>query len=150
MLSPSLEDYLEEIYRLSFLKEKIRLGEVAARLGVTSPSAVKALKRLNEAGYLVYIKYAEIRLTEKGTKLGELLVRRNTTLQDFLKIIGSCCDVTAEAEAMEHYLCSSTLLALERLISFLKIKEIGAAYERFCSGSNIDDWSKDIETAAKE
>jgi Mn-dependent DtxR family transcriptional regulator len=147
MLSPSLEDYLEEICRLSFLRKKVRVGEIAERLKVSSPSTVKALKKLNDAGYLVYVKYSQINLTDKGIKLGELLVRRNAILQDFLSIIGSDCDIEAEAEAMEHYLCTSTISSVERLTAFLKVKEVKEMYERFSDNSFTADWSKAIGSA---
>ncbi|OGO79390.1 MAG: hypothetical protein A2Y23_06030 [Clostridiales bacterium GWB2_37_7] len=144
MLSPSLEDYLEEIYNLSFLKIKIRVSEIAKRLNVSSPSTVRALKKLNDEDFLTYSKYTEIKLTEKGMRLGELLVRRNTILQDFLKIIGSDCDTAEEAEAMEHYLCSSTISAIETLIAFLKVKEVKDMYQRFSVNSYVSDWGQEI------
>ncbi len=150
MLSPSLEDYLEEAYRLSFLKNRVRVGSIAQRLNVSAPSVVKALKKLHEEGYMIYTRYADIKLTDRGIRLGELLVRRNTMLQDFLRIIGSKCDVAAEAEAMEHYLCASTITAFERLISFLKIEEVRDMYERYSNTTNAMDWSKEIENVYKE
>jgi DtxR family transcriptional regulator, Mn-dependent transcriptional regulator len=146
MLSPSLEDYLEEIYNLSFLKIKIRVNEIAKRLNVSPPSTVRALKKLNEEGFLIYSKYSEIKLTEKGFRLGELLVRRNTVLRDFLKIIGSNCDVVEEAEAMEHYLSSTTISSIETLIAFLKVKEVRDMYQRFSDSSYVSDWSRAIES----
>ncbi len=120
MLSPSLEDYLEEVYNLYINKDKIRIRDIAEKLGVSPPSVVKALHKLNNEGYLDYERYKRIRLTEKGLRLGKSLVKRNDILQEFLIIIDSKCDPAAEAEAMEHYLSPSTVSTFKKLSSFLK------------------------------
>lgn len=145
MLSPSLEDYLEEIYRLSLMNYRIRIRDIADRLNVSSPSVVKGLKKLNDESYINYKPYKEITLTQKGKTLGNLLVRRNSMLQEFLKVIGSKCDVERESEAMEHYLSSSTILAIENLIEFMKLEQIQSLYLKFNKDSNKRHWSKDIE-----
>ncbi|MDK2917771.1 MAG: hypothetical protein PWQ37_504 [Candidatus Petromonas sp.] len=120
MLSPSLEDYLEEIYNLDQKKEKIRIRDIATKLGVSPPSVVKALKKLHDESYIIYQKYKKIKLTEKGKKMGKSLVNRNDILQEFLIIIDSRCDPEKEAEAMEHYLSPSTVKTFENLSAFLK------------------------------
>ncbi len=144
MLSPSQEDYLEEIYRLSLLKDKVRVGDIAAKLNVSSPSVVRALKKLNDEDYIRYKRHEGITLTEAGDRLGVLLVRRNSMLQDFLRTINSDCDIAKEAEAMEHYLCSSTILAIESLIAFLKTEQVQALFFSFNRASSQRHWSEDI------
>mgnify|MGYP006304635261 CR=1 FL=1 len=118
MLSPSLEDYLEEIYRFSKELGYIRITDVACKLDVSLPSVNKAVNILSEKGYLKYIPYKNIDLTEKGERMGEFLVERNKTLQEFLEVIGSRCDLEEEAEAIEHYLSEETVRAMSRLVSF--------------------------------
>mgnify|MGYP006281953949 FL=1 len=120
MLSPSLEDYLEEMYRFSIELGYIRITDVAVKLNVSLPSVNKAVNILNEQGYLEYIPYKNIELTEKGKKMGKFLVERNKTLQEFLEVIGSDCDYTDEAEAIEHYLSKETVSAMTRVVSFFK------------------------------
>lgn len=120
MLSPSLEDYLEEIYRFSLRNKVVRVTDIADCLNVTLPSVNNAIRKLNEKNYLIYQKYRELELTEKGRKLGKFLVERNSILKKFLRIIGSQCDVEAEAEAMEHYLTLPTIRAIENLLDFLE------------------------------
>ena len=50
MLTPSLEDYLEEIYRLSINQGFIRITDVARKLQVSLPLSIKlsnsSLKRV--------------------------------------------------------------------------------------------------------
>lgn len=118
MLTPSLEDYLEEIYRFSQELGYIRITDVADKLDVSLPSVNKAVKVLSEKGYLDYIPYKNIDLTNKGAKLGKFLVKRNQMLQEFLKVISSKVDIEAEAEAMEHYLSRETVDAMAMVVSF--------------------------------
>lgn len=120
MLSPSLEDYLEEIYRFSLKNDVVRVSDIAACLDVTMPSVNNATRKLSNENYLVYKKYRELVLTDKGRKLGRFLVERNSILQKFLRVINSGCDIKAEAEAMEHYLSMPTLWAIESLVDFFE------------------------------
>lgn len=119
MLSPSLEDYLEEIYRLARENESVRVTDVAALLDVTLPSVTKALQKLARKDYLTYRPYREVVLTPRGRRLGWFLVERNRVLQEFVRVLGSEADAAVEAEAMEHYLSLPTIRAIADLVSFL-------------------------------
>ena len=123
MLSPSLEDYLEETYRLSLNKVEIRITDIASRLNVSMPSVVKGLKRLHNLGYIVYRPYQNIVILDKGKKEGKFLVERNKILMKFIEIIGANCDSKEEAEAMEHYLSISTIKLIEKLIKYFEENE---------------------------
>lgn len=140
MLSPSLEDYLEEVYRLSLNKKEIRIKDVAECLRVSMPSVVKGLRRLHRLGYISYIPYEKIELLEKGKKKGRFLVERNRILRDFVTVIGSNCDVKQEAEAMEHYLTISTIRSIEKLVKFFKSNDdILELYNKFELKSIFDE-----------
>lgn len=120
MLTPSLEDYLEEIYRFSMSLDTVRVTDISNRLKVALPSVTKALYKLRDENYIRYERYGEIKLTEKGKELGNYLVTRNQLLQEFLTLICSNCDIAAEAEAMEHYLSHPTIDAIKTLVGFMK------------------------------
>lgn len=121
MLSPSLEDYLEEIYRFSLTNDVVRVTDIAACLDVSLPSVSSAIRKLSRDNYLAYRRYKEVVLTDKGKRLGRFLVERNRILQDFLRMIRSDCDVSAEAEAMEHYLTLPTIRSIENLVNFMTV-----------------------------
>ena len=129
MLSPSLEDYLEEIYRFSVSHDIVRVTDISQKLNVKLPSVTKAVGKLRAGGYITYQKYGVIGLTDKGRQTGGYLVERNTLLQEFLRTICADCDVAAEAEAMEHYLSKSTIVSIQRFTVFMK--EHPAIYQRF-------------------
>lgn len=120
MLSPSLEDYLEEIYRFSLQNKVVRATDIAACLNVTLPSVNNAIRRLSQENYLIYKRYKEVELTAKGKNTGHFLVERNRILRDFLDILEVDCDPAQEAEAMEHYLSLPSIRAFESLLDFFK------------------------------
>lgn len=119
-LTPSLEDYLEELYRFSLYTDTVRVTDLSIKLGVSMPSVNKALHKLKNLQYISYERYGEITLTEKGNKLGDFLVKRNQLLQEFLLLINTDCDIAAEAEAMEHYLSEATIRSIQAMVTFLK------------------------------
>ncbi|AET70001.1 Mn-dependent transcriptional regulator [Desulfosporosinus orientis DSM 765] len=119
MLTPSLEDYLEEIYRFSLTLDTVRVTDISKKLKVALPSVTKALYRLRDESYINYERYGEIQLTDQGKEFGYYLVTRNKILQDFLALIRSKCNFAAEAEAMEHYLSTATIDAIKTLVEFM-------------------------------
>ena len=50
LLTPSMEDYLEMIYRCSENEEFVRLNKIAQMLNVRDSSASKMMKKLAELG----------------------------------------------------------------------------------------------------
>lgn len=140
MLSPSSEDYLEEVYRLSVNNKDIRITDIAYCLNVSMPSVVKGLRKLSRLGYIVYKPYEKIELTEKGKDIGCFLVERNKILRDFIEIIGADCDIKQEAEAMEHYLTIATIKSIEKLVKFfLNNEALLLEFRSFKIDSILDD-----------
>ena len=72
-LSPSMEDYLEMIYRTCKKQGYIRVTNLAQLLNVQASSATKTVQKLTEMGLLAYEKYGIIQLTEEGKKIGDFL-----------------------------------------------------------------------------
>lgn len=120
ILTPSLEDYLEELYRFSLSSDSVRVTDISHKLAVSLPSVSKALHKLKKGEFITYQRYGEIILTEKGKQLGDFLVKRNQVLQEFLILIQTNCDIVAEAEAMEHYLSDTTIRSIQAIVTFLK------------------------------
>ncbi len=80
------EEYLETLYKLSMKNEgkKIKTGEIAEDLSVSSPSVTEILPKLEEEGYIVYRPYHGVELTDKGRKEGRRIVRTHRVLEVFL------------------------------------------------------------------
>jgi len=120
MLSPSLEDYLEELYRFSLSHDSVRVTDISQKLHVSLPSVSKALCKLKARQYINYQPYGAINLTATGREMGNFLVERNRLLQEFLTIICADCDIGVEAEAMEHYLSRETIHSIQLLVKFMQ------------------------------
>ena len=122
MLSPSLEDYLEELYRFSLSNDIVRVTDISQKLNVSLPSVSKALCKLKAGQYIHYQPYGMIELTVTGRQMGQFLVERNKLLQEFLTMICTTSDINAEVEAMEHYLSRETIYSIQLLVKFMQQK----------------------------
>ncbi|HKM39165.1 MAG TPA: hypothetical protein VJ036_02745 [bacterium] len=77
ILTPSMEDYLEMIYRLSKQVGHTRILELASSLNVQPPSASSMVQKLADHDWVQYEKYSLIRLTTKGRERGAYLLQRH-------------------------------------------------------------------------
>lgn len=117
-LTPSMEDYMEMIYRNCELHGYVRMTHLAEQLQVQVPSATKIVQKLAEKGLLAYEKYGIIQLTDKGKEIGEFLLHRHGVVEDFLKKIQASKNVLIETEMIEHYLSPETVDSLKMLNRF--------------------------------
>lgn len=120
LLTASMEDYLEMIYRLSRDSGFTRIHELAASLNVQPPSATKMVQKLAELKLVNYEKYGIIILTEHGKIMGSTLLERHNTIESFLKVIGISQGVLEETEKIEHTISPETLEYLKDFIEFIK------------------------------
>lgn len=118
-LTPSMEDYIEMIYRLSSEIGYTRVNDLAERLNVQPPSVTKMMQKLHEKSLLSYEKYGMIHLTEEGKKLGEFFLQRHNTLKEFLSLL-NIKDVQTKVEQMEHYVSYDTYEIIGSFVYFLK------------------------------
>src|SRR5690606_10903052 len=88
MPTPSMEDYLERIYKLVDEKGYARVSDIAEGLSVHPSSVTKMIQKLDKSSYLVYEKYRGLMLTSKGKKMGKRLMERHQLLESFLTLIG--------------------------------------------------------------
>ncbi|PKM77370.1 MAG: DtxR family transcriptional regulator [Firmicutes bacterium HGW-Firmicutes-15] len=112
-LTPSMEDYLEMIYRNCLTEGYIRINNLAKQLNVKASSASKVAQKLSKMTYINYEKYGIIQLTEKGKNIGEFLLTRHNTVETFLKNLGVENNVLVETELIEHHLSLDTLEKIE-------------------------------------
>lgn len=140
MLSPSLEDYLEEVYRFSVTQDVVRVTDVSHKLNFSLPSVSKALGKLRARGYITYQKYGFIGLTDKGRQMGSYLVQRNQVLQEFLMLLRAPCEVAVEAEAMEHYLSRETIDSIQVIMAFMR--DNPEVYQAFVDYAKVQEKKK--------
>jgi Mn-dependent DtxR family transcriptional regulator len=121
MPTPSMEDYLENIYKLIEQKGYARVSDIAEALEVHPSSVTKMVQKLDQNNYLVYEKYRGLVLTPKGKKIGKRLVDRHHLLEQFLRLIGvSEENVYRDVEGIEHHLSWDSLTCIENLVNVLE------------------------------
>jgi DtxR family Mn-dependent transcriptional regulator len=102
--TPAVEDYLKTIHALGGSEQMVSTVEIAARLSVRAPSVTGMLKRLSEAGWIVYEPGRGAKLTHQGITEARRVIRRHRLVELFLtRVLGlDWSEVDSEAEALEH------------------------------------------------
>ncbi|UNC91961.1 transcriptional regulator MntR [Candidatus Contubernalis alkaliaceticus] len=120
MLTPSMEDYIEMIYRLSQSSGYTRVNDLSEKLNVQPPSVTRMMKKLHEKSLLNYEKYGMIQLTEEGKRMGKFFLDRHNTLKEFFLLLGIEDQVQKEVEQIEHHISWGSFLIINRFVNFLK------------------------------
>lgn len=118
LLGESLEDYLETIVILA-QKGKVRSIDVAKLMDVSKPSVNKAMNVLKEKGFITQEAYGDIRLTQTGKEMADMIFNRHTTIRSFLSDVLNVSKENAEKDAckIEHIISEETF---EKIANFKK------------------------------
>lgn len=121
MPTPSMEDYIEQIYILIDEKGYARVSDIAEALAVHPSSVTKMVQKLDKDEYLIYEKYRGLILTAKGKKIGKRLVYRHDLLEQFMRIIGVDEDkVYNDVEGIEHHLSWNAIDRIGDLVQYFE------------------------------
>ncbi len=113
-----LEDYVELIADLLAAHGEARATDIAKRLGVTHPTALKSIARLKREGLVTARPYRGIFLTEAGQALAGRVRARHRLMVAVLLAIGVPAEAAeADAEGMEHHASEATLEAFARFLA---------------------------------
>jgi Mn-dependent DtxR family transcriptional regulator len=134
LITASMEDYIEMIYRLSENNGFTRTGDLSKALNVKPASITKMIKKLDELNLAKYEKYGYIRLTENGSNYGAYLLNRHNTIEKFLEILGVSKCLLQETEKIEHVLSKETF---ERIINFIEVVEKHPEIKRLLDNNSI-------------
>jgi len=102
--SQAVQDYLKAIHRLGGDDHVVEPNEIAVTLGVKAPSVTGMLKRLAEAGLIVYTPKEGAKLSPTGLSEARRVIRRHRLVELLLtRVLGlDWSEVDVEAEALEH------------------------------------------------
>ena len=115
--SAVLEDYTELIADLQAGQGEARTTEIARALGVTHPTANKAIARLKREGLATSKPYRGIFLTDAGRAMAERCRSRHRTVVKLLLAIGVPPEAAElDAEGLEHHVSEATLDAFEAFL----------------------------------
>ena len=112
------EDYTELIADLAEEFGEARITDIARRLGVTHPTANKAVLRLKREGLVVSRPYRGVFLTEAGAAMAQRVKARHRLVVRLLIAVGVPPEAAEmDAEGMEHYVSETTLKAFEAYLA---------------------------------
>ncbi|MGB4464775.1 MAG: iron dependent repressor, metal binding and dimerization domain protein [Eubacteriales bacterium] len=132
ILSSSLEDYLEMIYRICLDEGYARINQLADKLNVRPSSTTKIVQKLCELGFVEYKKYGIIQLTGAGENVGRYLLERHEIVQEFLSNLGIEDNLLRDTELIEHDLSHNALFAIYSLNKFLSDNpEVKSQYDAY-------------------
>ncbi len=98
------EEYLETILYVTKGNGMAKTSEIAEELGVSPSSVTEMIQKLSDEGYVKYMPYYGVTLTERGKREASRMKRRHRLLEkflvDFLKMDKD--DAHREACKLEH------------------------------------------------
>ena len=112
------EDYLKTILVLQEQNGSVRSVDVAEHLHFSKPSVSKAMKLLQEGGYLDMDRYKFLHLTPLGKSVAESVFERHSVLVKALLAIGVEAE-TAEKDAceIEHAISEEAFIKVKAFLS---------------------------------
>lgn len=119
-ISPTMEDYLEMIYRRAGQGSYIRVNQLAALLHVRPSSASKMASKLRVSGLVRFEPYGIIQLTDAGELAGAYLLHRHEVLHRLFRHINGTKDELELVEKIEHFIDRRTVENIERLLRRLE------------------------------
>ena len=119
--SQSAEDYLERIHELIEEKGYARVVDIARSLAVKQASVTSMVQKLDDLGYVNYVKYRGLVLTEKGRVVATRIHKRHETLARFFSLFGLDTETQQrDIEGIEHHLSPDTVKILADLARFFE------------------------------
>jgi DtxR family Mn-dependent transcriptional regulator len=83
-VSPAMQRYAAEIYRLQQDNEQVSLSLLSSHVDASAQAISTMVKRLNKNGYLIHEPYRGVRLTPAGEKIAMPALRRHRLTEVFL------------------------------------------------------------------
>jgi len=113
--TPEMEEYLELLVRYKEAEKQPKVTMLGKDLKLSAASVSEMLQKLKKKGFVDYEKYGEIKLTKKGEKIGNEILRKHRFIERFLMRIGVKKNKAhKEACALEHVLSDDVEDALRK------------------------------------
>jgi DtxR family transcriptional regulator, Mn-dependent transcriptional regulator len=119
-LTSAAQDYLKAIHALEAAGERATTSALAARMGVSAPSATAMAKRLAELGLVERAPYRGVVLTDEGRQRALEMLRHHRLLERYLadRLGLSLDEVHAEADRLEHVLSEELEAKIDAELGF--------------------------------
>ena len=121
-LTESLEKYLLAVYELSKTNESIIVKDVAAYLEIGGASTAEAIRTLTKRGYLNYVPYGPVSLSEEGLNAVEKKLYRHNTISNFLNRVLNIDKASSDknASAIEYSMTEDVLIKFVNFLDFME------------------------------
>ena len=122
MLSPRIEDYLEELFLLESTGRNVTVTDLAERLKITKGTVTATIQKLAELELVNHERYGTLHLTDAGRRKGMTVFRRHEGFRAFFhELLGLDRDHSSEmACSMEHYVDTVTEERLYALLEYFR------------------------------
>ena len=122
MQSFTEENYLKIIYHLAEKTNNVQTNAIAAQMQTKPASVTDMIKKLAEKGFVDYIKYQGVTLTDKGRNAAIDIVRKHRLWEVFLvdKLDFKWDEVHDVAEELEHIKSTALVERLDEFLGFPK------------------------------
>ncbi len=116
-ISENIEEYLEALWILTVERKKAlaKINEIAEALGISPPSAVEMLRKMEKLGLVEYEARAGVRLSEEGRKKAEKIIRQHRLAELLLtEILGLelSREIHEKACKLEHHISEDVARAV--------------------------------------
>ncbi|MEM3381294.1 MAG: metal-dependent transcriptional regulator [Candidatus Bathyarchaeia archaeon] len=144
-LSPSIEEYLESIYRLQERDGVARTKKLAEMTNVTLGTITNTIESLERRGFVKHLPYKGVRLTKEGETIAIDVIRRHRLVErlltDILKMEWS--KVHEAACKLEHGLTEELAMFIRKSLGYPKTCPHGNSIPTR-KGSMVKDKSKPL------
>ena len=122
MLSPRIEDYLEELFLIESTGRNVTVTDLAERLKITKGTVTATVQKLVELELVKHERYGNLHLTNTGRKQGSITFRRHEGFREFFhEVLGLDREHSSDmACSMEHYVDKITEDRLYALLEFFR------------------------------
>ena len=117
----TMKNYITAIYEAGGEEEFVRTSDVAKALGYRPSSVTETFQKMAQEGVIVYIPYRGVKLTEKGKRIVDKTIARQSTLRNLLLYIGAPQDLAkTESKKLEQVISDR---GIECIRNFSKTRE---------------------------
>lgn len=119
-MTPSKEDYIKAIYKLKGDTEVVSNKSLANHLDVSAASVTEMNNRLLQEGFIEYIPYQGVKLTDSGIEKANTIIRRHRLWEVFLaeKLGYNWDEVHEDADLLEHISSDRLIDKLDEFLGF--------------------------------
>lgn len=149
-MTPMKEDYLKIIFELGGTKREVSNKQVAISLNIAAGSVTEMVGKMAEENLVVHTPYSGISLTQKGTELAVVLVRKHRIWESFLvdKLGYALPDVHDEAEVLEHVTSTKLVNSLDTFLGHPQHCPYGGIIPD--ENGHFDDYSHQVLNDAED